>query len=269
MRWGQIVTGCITVLGLSLLTATSAHATTPAVGAGAVRGVDVSSFQHVNNTINWQQVARAGMKFAAIKVTEGTYYTNPYYASDARAAAAAGLAVVPYVFANPGASSGAAQARFGVAAAHYTGHGALPLEVDLENDPYATNHHPDDCYALSAQKMIGWIAAFSAQTVALTGKPPIIYTSARWWRECTGGTAQFGRDPLWVAAYDTPAPGMPSAWTKWTFWQYANNAKVPGVGVVDVDFFHSTPALLALSGKPAPVKVTAHHHRKSRTHSSH
>ena len=51
-----------------------------------------------------------------MKVSEGTYYRNPYYASDGRAAAAAGLAVMPYVFANPGRSRGPATANFAVSA---------------------------------------------------------------------------------------------------------------------------------------------------------
>ena len=34
-------------------------------------------------------------------MSEGTYYDNPYYASDAEQAASAGLFVMPYAFANP------------------------------------------------------------------------------------------------------------------------------------------------------------------------
>ena len=103
------------------------RATTP------VLGLDVSTFQHANGPINWRLLARHGMRFVAIKVYEGTYYTNPYYATDARAAAAARLYVMPYVFANPRSSGGAAQARFGVAAGRYwRGRAKLPLVVDLK-----------------------------------------------------------------------------------------------------------------------------------------
>src|SRR5215510_3812003 len=58
----------------------------------AAQGVDVASFQHPNGAaIDWQQVAAAGIKFAAVKVTEGAYYTNPFAASDLTEAKAAGL----------------------------------------------------------------------------------------------------------------------------------------------------------------------------------
>jgi GH25 family lysozyme M1 (1,4-beta-N-acetylmuramidase) len=253
-----VVLSGLAVLTLSLVTATTAHAsTTPPPGAGVARGVDVSAYQHAGRAIKWRLLARGGIRFVAIKVSEGTYYTNPYYASDARAAVAAGLSVVPYVFANPSRSPGAATARFGVAAARQArGGGRLPLEVDLENDPYTAGHH-GDCYGLGVRQMIAWIAAFIAQTVALTGKPPIIYTAAAWWRECTDGTARFRRDPLWLAAYGTTAPDVPSPWTQWTFWQYSNHTKVPGVGLADVDFYRSTAALPALRGLPVPASPRA------------
>jgi lysozyme len=257
----------MTVLALSLATATAARATTPSPGAGAVRGIDVSAYQHAHGAIKWPLVARAGIRFVAIKASEGTYYTNPYYASDAKAATAAGLAVVAYVFANPAQSSGAATARFGIAAAHYSRGTRLPLEVDLESDPYSTSGHPGACYGLSARRMIAWIAGFSAQTVALTGKPPIIYTSALWWKQCTGDTGQFRQDPLWVPAYLTAAPGLPSPWTQWTFWQYDNHTGVPGVaGVGDVDFYHPTSALPGLFGQPVKPAHQPGHTKKHPGH---
>jgi GH25 family lysozyme M1 (1,4-beta-N-acetylmuramidase) len=234
---------CTMMLAFSLVTGTRAGADT------WIRGIDVSSYQHVDRTINWRLVSRSGIRFAAIKASEGTYYTNPYYAGDARAAAAAGLSVVPYVFANPASAPGAATARFGVAAAGYARTG-LPVEVDLENDPYAAGH----CYGLSVRQMIAWIAAFTAQATVLTGTAPIVYTSAQWWRECTRDTALFRNDPLWLASYDTATPGVPSPWEQWTFWQYDDAAMVPGAGPVDVDFYQATPALPAL---PADVVLTS------------
>ena len=52
-----------------------------ASSASTVEGIDVASFQHPKGAaINWTQVAQAAYKFAFIKVSEGSYYTNPYYA---------------------------------------------------------------------------------------------------------------------------------------------------------------------------------------------
>jgi len=244
---------CLTVLALTLVTEATAQAATSASRPQPVRGLDVSSYQHIGHTINWRQLARDGLRFAAIKASEGTYYTNPYYASDARAAAAAGLSVIPYVFANPHQASGPATARFGAAAARYVrGRARLPLEVDLEDDPYTRTEHVGACYGLSVRTMNAWIAGFVKQTVALTGKAPIIYTMLPWWQKCTGGTARFRTEPLWLASYNTTRPNVPPAWKQWTFWQYDDNAKVPGVGLTDLDFYQPTAALPALRRPLAP-----------------
>jgi lysozyme len=242
-----MVTAWAAVLAVLLVTATAVSAIASPLRSLTVRGLDVSAYQHAGRPINWRLLARDGIRFVAIKAAEGTYYTNPYFAADARDAAAAGLSVVPYVFANPHRARGAATARFAVAAARYArGAGRLPLELDLENDPYTATDRTGDCYGLSVPRMIAWVAAFIARAAALTGKPPIIYTTAAWWRECTGGTARFRRDPLWLAAYGTAAPGVPAPWKRWTFWQYNDDTRVPGVGLADVDFYQATPALPAL-----------------------
>ena len=101
--------------------------------------------------------------------------------------------MLPYVFANPGSASGASTARFAVSAAgNLRGPGRLPLVVDLENDPYRAGA---DCYGLDGRAMIGWIAGFAGQARALTGKWPVIYTAADWWRECTGSASRFRQGP--------------------------------------------------------------------------
>lgn len=259
---------CAVMLAFSLVTAatvTTARAITRSAGTVPTRGIDISSHQHVGHTINWRLLARDGIKFVAIKVSEGTYYTNPYYTGDARAAAAAGLSVMPYVFANPRRSPGAETARFAVAAAGYTrGTGRLPLEVDLENDPYAATDGTGNCYGLSAGQMIAWIAAFNAEAIALTGKAPIIYTAVDWWQQCTRNTALFRHDPLWLASYGTAKPAVPSPWTTWTFWQYSDTTEVPGVGVTDVDYYQPTSALPALRQKTAKAvsKHSSQHKQK-------
>jgi GH25 family lysozyme M1 (1,4-beta-N-acetylmuramidase) len=229
---------------------------------GAVRGLDVSAYQHTKGPIDWLRIARMGFAFAGIKASESTYYSNPYYLSDTRAARAAGLAVLPYVFANPRRAGGRATASF---AARVTGPlrgpGQLPFVIDLENDPYKK---ADDCYGRRVPVMIRWIAGFLSQAHRMTGKWPIIYTTAAWWQQCTGATTQFRQDPLWVAAFGAPAPAVPSPWRQWAFWQYANNGSLPGLGHVDLDYYRPTGGLPALSApaKPKPKKAKSHPKRK-------
>jgi GH25 family lysozyme M1 (1,4-beta-N-acetylmuramidase) len=68
--------------------------------------------------------------------------------------------------------------------------------VDLENDPYRDSNR----YGLSHRRMIASIAGFTVRARAMTGKPPIIYTSASWWRQWVGATGRFKAGPLWMAS---------------------------------------------------------------------
>jgi lysozyme len=203
-------------------------------GTGA-RGIDVAGYQHPHGAaINWAQVARAGYKFAFIKASEGTYYANPYYATDLAHAKAAGLYVTGYAFAVPNVSGGASQADYSVKHARYAAAGrAMPLALDIEYNPYGA-----ECYGLTPARMVGWISAFTAEARRLTGQRPIIYTTADWWRSCTRDSRAFGSDPLWVAAWGTSHPAMPPGWRDWTFWQYTSRGRVAGIsGRVDVSYF--------------------------------
>ena len=226
----------------------------PALAAALVRsggvperGIDISAYQNANGPIDWRELASHGIRFVTIKASEDTYYTNPYYLSDARAASRAGLAVLAYTFANPDRAGGAATASFAVRAARYRrGRGALPLVVDLENDPYSTS----DCYWFGRGRMIAWIAGFTSRARALTGSWPIIYTTAAWWQECTGSTGRFTRDPLWLANYDGGQPAAPSPWTRWSFWQYSENGYLPGIGWTDLDVFQSAERISRHCARP-------------------
>lgn len=219
----------------------AAAAVTKRRPARVVRGLDVSSFQHRGGkAVDWKLLASDGIRFAGIKVSEGTYYANPYYRTDARAARAAGLSVLPYVFASPQWSGGAATAAFAVGvSAYHRGDGMMPMAVDLENDPYSAKGKPGNCYGLRRPAMVAWISKFTTEAMLLTGVRPVIYTTADWWRQCTGDTRLFRRSELWVAGYGVRTPAVPRPWQRWTFWQYTDGGRLPGVGVTDLDYFRS------------------------------
>jgi GH25 family lysozyme M1 (1,4-beta-N-acetylmuramidase) len=206
---------------------------------GALQGVDVASFQHPNGqSINWTQVAQAGIQFAGVKATEGAYYRNPYALTDLAQAKAAGLSVMAYAFAIPNGNGSSAspsvQANYLLT---YLAKAGSPLPVimlDIEYNPYGA-----ECYGLSQSAMVTWIKGFDAAVRAKTGEEPIIYTPAPWWQKCTGGVATFRQLPLWVPDYSSAtSPTLPAGWTNWGFWQYSSTGTVSGIntpGGTDLD----------------------------------
>ncbi len=228
--------------GLSPAAASARAAAVAAAGPHALAGLDVAGFQHPGGAaIGWGAVAAAGYKFAAVKATEGDYYVNPWAARDLASAKAAGLAAAPYHFAVPDASGGAAQAQFAVEYSGYkAGPRTLPLMLDIEYDPYNATDHANECYGLTAAAMTAWLSAFVTTARTLTGQYPVIYSTADWWDTCTGRSAVFGADPLWIAAYGFASPPRPAGWGIWTYWQYTSGGTVPGVPgpqATDLDVF--------------------------------
>ncbi|HZC61995.1 MAG TPA: ricin-type beta-trefoil lectin domain protein [Streptosporangiaceae bacterium] len=212
--------------------------TTTAAVANYEQGVDVSSWQHPSGAaIDWSQVAASGIRFAAVKATEGAYYPNPYALSDLAGAKAAGLSVVAYAFAIPNGNGSSSDP---VAQADYllnrlgTQSSTVPIMLDIEYNPYGA-----ECYGLSATAMVSWISAFNAEIQGKTGRQPVIYTPPGWWNACTGGSAAFSQLPLWIPDYSSfGSPSLPTGWTSSTFWQYTSSGTVTGIqdpGKTDLD----------------------------------
>jgi len=226
-----------------------------APGGNVVRGTDVSSY---NDPINWATVAGSGVKFAYIKATEATYYTNPYYASDVSAAKANGLYVGAYSFARPDYPNPATQADFLLKVANYRPDGrTLPPFVDLE---YGSAVGQPNCYGLSPNQMSAWIRDFVNEFQRITGRLPMIYTGTYWWNQCTGYDTSFGNLPLDIANYSSSSPTLPAGWRTYTVWQYTDNSGIPGAASnIDGDVFNGSLADLAAFAGPssAPAATSA------------
>jgi len=216
--------------------------------ADALAGVDVASYQHPNGEgINWARAAKAGVQFAAVKTTEGTYYRNPFALTDLAQAKAAGLSVIAYVFAIPngngGSGSATAQADYLIKDLARAGGRMPPIMLDIEYNPYGP-----ECYGLSQSSMRSWIAQFSTEVQAKTGQEPIIYGPGPWWQDCTGGTSRFGQFPLWVPDYTTASrPVLPKGWSNYAFWQYSSAGTVRGIDAAgNTDLDRLNPAVVPL-----------------------
>ncbi|SNX57490.1 lysozyme [Streptomyces sp. TLI_55] len=210
----------------------------PAAAAGKPKGHDVSSHQ---KNVDWQSAKAKGAKFVYVKATEGRTYLNPYFGQQYDGSRAAGLLRGAYHFALPDKSSGKAQAQYfvnnggGWSADGWT----LPPALDIEYNPYDGKHR---CYGLKKAAMVSWIKSFSNEIKRLTGRRPVIYTTAHWWNVCTGGSRAFAADhALWVARYDAADAGsLPNGWSFWTIWQYDNSGDLPG----DQNLFNGSAAQL-------------------------
>jgi len=253
--------GLLVAIGVLLGVVATALASASASPAGAViTGIDVASHQHPRGAaIDWVQVAGAGHRFAYVKATEGTTYTNPWFVSDYAAVGAVGLYRGAYHYARPALplSTAEAQARYFVSVAgSATGPMDLPLELDLE-----------ETGGLGQADLAEWARRFLAEVTRLTGKRPLVYTGRWFWQGYIGG---YGDDigqnyRLWTADYrcqrfdgtlwcdpttDTYNPPIYGGWGQWTFWQNYSVGAVPGiVGNVDMNrFCCDIGSLAALAG---------------------
>lgn len=187
-----------------------------------VEGVDVSGHQ---GNVSWSTLWDSGVRFAYVKATEGTTYTNPYFAQQYNGSYNVGMIRGSYHFALPNNSSGSAQAT------HFVSHGGgwsrdgktLPGTLDMEYNPYGA-----DCYGKSASAMVSWIKDFTDTYKSLTGRDAVIYTSTSWWKSCTGNSSAFGNNPLWVARYNSSVGELPASWGSHTIWQYTESGPLVG-----------------------------------------
>ncbi|KUL47654.1 lysozyme [Streptomyces sp. NRRL F-4489] len=189
----------------------------------SVAGVDVSSH---NGNVSWKKLRRMGVRFAYVKATEGTSYTNPYFTQQYRGSYHAGMIHGAYHFALPDHSGGAAQARF------FARHGGgwsrdgrtLPGALDMEYNPYGAT-----CYGKSHGGMVSWIADFVRAYREETGRDAVIYTSTNWWKRCTGNSTRFGRtNPLWIPRYGSSVGTLPGGWRFHSIWQHTSSGHTVG-----------------------------------------
>ncbi|MYS70504.1 lysozyme, partial [Streptomyces sp. SID5926] len=184
---------------------------------------DVSSHQ---GNVAWSTLWNSGVKWAYAKATEGTYYTNPYFAQQYNGSYNVGMIRGAYHFATPDTTSGATQANY------FVDHGGgwsrdgktLPGALDIEWNPYGAT-----CYGKSQSGMVSWIRDFLNTYKARTGRDAVIYTATSWWTQCTGNYGGFAaNNPLWIARYASTVGTLPAGWGYYTMWQYTSSGPTVG-----------------------------------------
>lgn len=230
----------------SLLAAFAACAETPDVStnlawmericseSATTTGIDVSHYQ---GTIDWSAVGGQGIKFAFVRVSDGTTTPDDTFAANWEGARNAGVMRGAYQYFRP-SQDPIAQADLLLAKMGTLQPGDLPPVVDVET-----------LSGVSATTAEARLRQWLAHVEAAIGKRPIIYTAAYFWRDALGNPDLSGY-PMWVANYGVECPLVPSPWVTWDFWQYTDAGAVSGiVGPVDHNHFNgSVEVLQAFAG---------------------
>ncbi|WP_297850431.1 glycoside hydrolase family 25 protein [uncultured Corynebacterium sp.] len=193
-----------------------------------VNGVDVSHHQDTGgDSIAWNSVRDDNHRFAIIKATEGTDYTDDAYAKFAQGALDAGMTVGAYHYARP-ANDPVAQATNFANVINTGPATTLPPVLDLEVDE-----------GLNPQQLRDWTRTFLTELENQTGRRPMVYTYRYFWLEQMGNTEEFSDYPLWLAAYQNKAPGPVGGWNKVDIWQRSESGRVAGINTpVDLNLFN-------------------------------
>jgi GH25 family lysozyme M1 (1,4-beta-N-acetylmuramidase) len=239
-----LVAGCGASPESSEPTATTAEALQQCETV-SVEGIDVSNGQ---GKIDWATVKAAGVDFAIMKATQGTYDTQSTFAANWAGSKAAGVIRSPYHFFDP-TEDGAAQAHHFLSVVGAMGPGDLPPMLDIE---CPTGSADTTCLgtgtsdAASAADIATRMWAFIDTVQQATGKMPIIYTYESYFSSNGIDTTGLDAYPLYIAdpvsgkCFDVPAP-----WTSAVIWQYSFTGTVSGIsGDVDRDRFIGTLAEL-------------------------
>lgn len=210
-------------------TALVAGPVTADTNANFVNGVDVSNHQNTGgeSPIDWNAVKGENQRFAFVKATEGTDFTDKSFHKFAQEAGDMGLAVGAYHYARP-ARDAAAQAHHFANVVNTGPKTVLPPVLDIEVDE-----------GLSPQQLQDWTRTFLEILEKETGRTPIIYTYRYFWTEKMGDTQEFANYPLWLAAWQNKAPRPVGGWDKVDIWQRSDSGRIAGINTpVDTNLFN-------------------------------
>jgi GH25 family lysozyme M1 (1,4-beta-N-acetylmuramidase) len=198
-------------------------------GGNTVKGIDVSYFQ---GTINWNAVKNDGVKYAFIRVSDGTGFIDPKFSQNWNGAKNAGVLRGAYQFFRSD-DDPIAQANILInKVGGRLGPNDLPPVVDVESTDGVSA-------STRRQRLNRWLNHVEAKL----GVKPIIYTGPYFWQDNVGG--DFNDHKLWVAHYGTNCPLVPGNWSRWTFHQHTSSGSVNGIGGnVDMNRFNGTLAQL-------------------------
>ena len=211
-----------------------------------IKGIDVSMWQ---GKIDWKKVKESGIEFTFIRATKGNDLVDPSFVENRKGAQDVGLALGYYHYFRP-EQPVEDQINAFVNTVGKIEDNALRVVIDTENvkswEPFTLEQR---------LKMIDdWCNGVKEK---LGIKPEImIYGSPNFFDESLKNTEKLAKHDLWIANYKVAEPRVPKPWTNWTFWQYSETGRVPGIqGNVDLDMYNGTDL------KKPPAKIMPGKHR--------
>ena len=245
---------CVLIVSAAVLaTGNSANAQT------GLSGIDVSNWQR---QIDWVAVAGTGNAFVFAKATESTTFTDLTFPLNRSGSTLLGMRFGAYHMGRPSGASDSAVVASAVAQADYFLSVATPLKgellpvLDVEYDG-----------GLSVPRLSLWVQTWLGQVVARTGLKPIVYVSPSFWKTRLGDSPVVAAsgNRLWIAHWTKAAlpilPGASWGGLGWSFWQWSNCQKIPGIsGCVDGDRFNGSTLSAVIVpaypvGVPTPVSA--------------
>jgi lysozyme len=203
-------------------------------GRATVRGIDVSKWQ---GDVDWKAVRRAGVRFAYVRVSDGTTVLDQTFGRNWREARRAGLLRGAYQYFRP-EEDPIEQADLLLATMGAPRAGDLPPALDVEVSGNVT-----------PRELVRRVSRWVARVRRATGLKPIVYTSARDWILLAGNSRRFSSHGLWIAHHDADCPNTPTGWRAWTFHQHSKQGTIAGItGPVDENRFRGTLKALRRMG---------------------
>ena len=202
-------------------------------GAGVIRGIDVS---HYSKVVDWGRVAKAGIRFAYLKATQGGDLVDTSFATNWKDSKEAGLARGAYHAFSFCASP--EQQMSSIRRVVPQDAGSLPIAVDVElyEGQEESNFGPllkeGACAArLGKDQARRNLDQLLGEIQRAYGVAPIVYGND-FALDSLLGAAFTSRFRLWRADYGVRrTPRQP-----WSIWQYTENERVDGIaGPVDMN----------------------------------
>jgi lysozyme len=216
------------------------------VRADKAFGIDVS---HYEEDVEWEKVAKQGIRFVYIKATQGEKFYDPTFERNWTAVGKIRVKDDPllrrgayhFMTANDPPDL---QAQNFLGTVGKLNIDDLPPCLDLEWDWLIKNREYvrdrrglkiDNWSRFSQEEVVKRVTSWLRIVEEVTGKKPIIYTTFSWWSNRIGSNSSLSGYSFWIADYTSKSlrqedPNVPER-LSWSFWQLTDQGILSRGGI--------------------------------------